>query len=437
MRTFVLVLLGQLVSHLGSALTTFSLSVWSYQQTGSATSSALVLLSGSLPEILLTPFAGSLADRYDRRRILLWSSLGAAACVLALAWVLYARPTQLLFVYLAVAGASFFTTLQPPAFVASVATLVPSRHLGRANSLIMLGTAGAPILAPFLAGQLLGRIGLSGVVLLDLMSFLVAAASVAFLRFGQVASPSDARLSPRMLLADLKLGAGYILAHRGLLWLLGLNMVLNFNASLVQALITPMLLGFTTASVLGQVMSLAGFGALLGGLGMTVWGGPERRIRGVLAFSLIQALALFFSGLKPSVVLVTAAAFVFLMVHTAYAATYHALWQGKVPGDLQGRVFAARAVAGIISMPVGYASAGPLVDRVFGPLLMPGGALASSVGAVIGVGPGRGAALVMSLLGLFTVGLALVGLLQPRLRRLDDELPDMVHASPVASGDAS
>ncbi|WP_205525856.1 MFS transporter [Pyxidicoccus trucidator] len=429
-----IVLLGQLVSHLGSAFTQFSLSVWIYQQTGSTTSSALILLSGALPEILLTPFAGSLADRCNRRLILMWSSLGAAACVLVLAWVLYTRPSEMLYVYLAVAGSALFATLQPPAFVGSVASMIPSRQLGRANSLIMLGTAGAPILAPFFAGHLLGSIGLSGVVLLDLLSFLVAAACFFCVRFGQVTPAPGSSFRPGVMLADLRLGMRYVVARPGLLWLLLFSMVLNFNTGMVQALITPVVLSFTTAAVLGQVMSLGGIGALVGGVVMSVWGGPNRRIRGVLVFSLLQAVALCASGLRPSVPLITASAFIFLMLFTALAATYHALWQIKVGTEIQGRVFAVRTLVGLAFTPLAYGIAGPLADHVFEPLLMPDGALASSVGAVIGVGPGRGAAFLLSLVGLLAGLVALIGLVQPRLRRLEDDLPDVEQQPGAAHG---
>lgn len=434
MRTFVIVLLGQLVSHLGSALTQFSLSVWSYQQTGSTTSSALVLLSGALPEILLTPFAGSLADRRNRRLILLWSSLGAGACVTVLAWVLYAHPSELRYVYLAVAGSSFFVALQPPAFVASVASMLPSKQLGRANSLIMLGTAGAPILAPFLAGQLLGSIGLSGVVMLDLVSFLVAAATFFFVSFGQVTPAQGSSFTPGVMLADLRLGVSYVMARPGLLGLLLFSIVLNFNTGMVQALITPVVLSFTTASVLGRVMSLGGIGALVGGLLMSLWGGPRRRIRGVLIFSLLQAVALCASGLRPSVPLITASAFLFLMLYTALAATYHALWQIKVGAEVQGRVFAVRTLVGLAFTPLAYGIAGPLADHVFEPLLLPDGVLASTAGLIFGVGHGRGAALLLSLVGLSAGLVALAGLLHPRLRRLEDDLPDLEQEPQSAHG---
>jgi hypothetical protein len=95
---------------------------------------------------------------------------------------------------------------------------------------------------------------------------------------------------------------------------------------------------------------------------------------------------------------------------------------------MQGRVFATRRMIAWSSLPLAYLLAGPLADRVFEPLMAAGGPLAGSVGKLIGAGPGRGIALLYMIFGVFLLGVTLVALLYPPMRRLELEIPDAVPA---------
>jgi hypothetical protein len=165
---------------------------------------------------------------------------------------------------------------------------------------------------------------------------------------------------------------------------------------------------------------------VIGSLIMSAWKGPQRLVRGLLMAVIPLGFGLMLMGLRPSVPFVTVAAFIGFMSIPFANGFSQALWQRKVDPDVQGRVFAVRRTLGQITGPVALIAAGPLLDLVFEPALADGGALASTVGAVIGTGPGRGAGFFMSLMGAAAIVVSIVAFSYPRLRHLEDELPDAI-----------
>lgn len=429
-RSFLVIWLGQVVSSVGSRLTAFAVGVWIYQSTGSATTFSLMTLAHVLPGILLAPVAGVLVDRWDRRRTLMLSDAGSAACTAVLAYLVWSGGLQVWHVYLVVTVQAVFESIQTPAFSASVPLLVPKRHLGRAAGMKQVGSSTARIVSPLLAGMLLGSIGLHGVIVTDLATFGVAMATLLVARLPKPPPSADGSAGRGRMLREAVGGWHYLRARPGLVSLLLLFACVNFAVGTLQVLIVPMVLSFASPEALGVVLSVASAGVLLGGLVMSVWGGPDRKILGIFVPIVVQALILFLSGLQPSVPLIGGAACVFLFCFPISAGSAMAIWQSKVPSDLLGRVFAIQKLVAWSSLPLAYLVAGPLADHVFEPLLAPGGALAGSVGGVIGVGPGRGIALIFMVLGILVLGVLAIGFGNPRLRRLEEEIPDAIPAEP-------
>jgi MFS transporter, DHA3 family, macrolide efflux protein len=428
--TFLTIWSGQVVSNLGSNLTGFAIGVWVYQQTGSATKYALIALVTTLPGMLLGPIAGALVDRWDRRWAMILSDLGAGCMTLILAALIWLGRLELWHIYLLLSLSSVFATLQWPAFTAATTLLVPREQLGRASGLTQTGNGIAEILAPALAGTLVVTIGLDGVVLIDVVTFLVAVSTLLVVRVPRPPVSAEGSAARGHLLREAAAGWTYIRLRTGLLTLLVLLAATNFCMGVMQVLVTPMVLAFSSAAVLGRVLSIAGLGMLAGSVLMSIWGGPRRRVAGILVLLLIQGLSLMVGGLRPSAVLIAVAGFVFLFATPLLLGTSQVLWQSKVPPDLQGRVFAMRRMVAWSTLPLAYLVAGPLADRVFEPLLAPDGALAGILGPWIGVGDGRGIGLLYILLGTLVVLTVAVAARFPRLRRLEQELPDAVAARP-------
>ncbi|MBN2003967.1 MAG: MFS transporter [Anaerolineae bacterium] len=424
MATFITVWLGQLVSIVGSGLTGFALGVWVFQQTGSVTQYALIGLCGVLPKIILSPYAGVIADRVDRRLVMIAGDTGAGISSLILALLFFTGRLEVWHIYALTALSAAFSTLQWPAFTAATTLLVSKADLGRTNGMMQLGRAAAEILSPALAGVLLGAIHMEGVILIDFVTFLLAVATLAFVRFPKAHETGG--VAKVTLRQDLMVGWRYISAQPGLLGLLLFSTAVNFLWGMVGALITPMILGFASSEALGAIISIAGTGLLTGGLIMSLWGGPKRRIHGMLVFELLSGLCFMLIGLRPVFWVTALGAFSAHLTIAIVSGSNQAIWQSKVAPNIQGRVFATQQMIASAAAPLAYALAGPLADKVFEPLLAEGSALAGSVGCLVGVGPGRGIGLLFIVMGAIKIGVTALGYAQTHVRLVEDELPDVV-----------
>ncbi|MDY7095869.1 MAG: MFS transporter [Acidobacteriota bacterium] len=431
-RTFLLIAIGQVVSLFGSHLTAFALGVWVFQRNGSATEFALISFFAVVPGIVLAPVSGVLADRWDRRWVMVLSDLGAGVGTIVLA-VLAARGNlEVWHIYPLVALSATFASLQGPAFAAATPQLVPRKHLSRANGLVEMGSAGALLAAPLAAGALIADLGLAGIMLIDIATFVFAVSCLLFVRIPRPPASEEGSKDRGSILREAWTGWTYVSARRGMLGLLLLFTLANFSFGMVQALLTPLVLTFGTAEELGRVLAVATGGMVLGGVLMSVWGGPRRIIRAILLCFLVQGLILLLGGARPNLVLIAGAASVFTFCEPIILASSRTLWQRKVPLDLQGRVFAVRQLIAWSAMPLAFLLAGPLADFVFEPLMAADGALAPSLGALIGVGPGRGIGLLFVLIGgLILGGLALAARYRP-LVRFEEEIPDALPDSDSA-----
>lgn len=419
-RSFLTVWAGQALSLLGSGLTGFALGVWLYQRTGSASNFALVALCSVLPQMLLSPLAGVLVDRFNRRHLMALADSGAALSTLWVAGLFFSGQIAVWHIYLATALSSTCGALQGPAYTALVAAAIRREQLGRANGLLQLGRALSEILAPALAGLLVISAGIAWVLLLDLLTYLVA---VATLLFSRLPAQPPARAAGDAVgpgfWSELRAGWQTLSGDPRLMALVRFQALFSFLWSLFGVLVIPMLLGFTRPEELGLVLTVAGLGLLGGSLLMSAWGGPKRRLAGLLGFELLSALAFVLMGLRPSLTLVAAAAFLAHWTLAFVSSLNEALWQSQTLPSVQGRVFALKQAAVQAATLLAYLLAGVLADRVLEPLLLPDGPLAGSLGVLVGVGPGRGIAALFILIGLVKAAAALALTSSPLARTED------------------
>ena len=425
---FSTVWLGQLVSLLGSGLTEFALGVWIYMRTGSATQFALSFLFSSFPRIVLSPFAGALVDRWDRRHTMMLSDLGAGLTTLVIAGLLWTQQLDVWHIYLLMGISSIFSTFQRPAYAASITVLVPAKHLGRANGMVGVAHSAASLLAPGLAGFLITAAGIEYVLLIDVATFLFAVTTLLAVRFPPVPAPAqDAdtpRLLSRSLVREISDGWRCIASQPGLLGLTITFAAASFFGITTEVLITPYVLSFSTPAALGVIASVSGAGLLTGGLAMSVWGGPRRLVYGILGFELLVSLATIFVGATPSLWLVGSAVFVYFATIALGDDCSHTFWQRKIPPAMQGRVFALRQMITLSTFPLGIVLIAPLAEYVFEPLLVAGGAWAGSIGHIAGIGPGRGIGFTFILAGLVNLSIIMLALIHPRIREADVEVLD-------------
>jgi DHA3 family macrolide efflux protein-like MFS transporter len=432
MRTFLVVWAGQLISVSGTALTGFGLQMWVYLETGSVTRLALVSLAYALPAVLLSPIAGVVVDRIDRRIAMLGADVLAGISTLVIAVLFFTDSLQIWHIYLLSGFGAIGNTFQTPAWMAAMSLLVPKKHLGRANGMVMMSEALSIVVAPALAGALLATMGLGAVLLTDAATFVVAVATLAMVRFPS--PPAGAHAPTGSLRVDVAAGWRYLRDRSGLLWLLTIYAAVNFVLAFTNVLLIPMIISFASEAAAGAVLSAAGIGMLVGSLTVSAWGGPNRRriawIMGGIAFG---GLSVVVSGLRPSLPVIAAGYVVLMLGLPVVNTASQVVWQLKVAPAMQGRVFSLRRMVSQAASPIAIVLAGPLADRVFEPLLDREGELAGSLGRVIGTGPGRGIAFMFVLAGLGTALLAATGWLHPRVRNLETEIPDQVPELPAGA----
>jgi MFS family permease len=429
MRTFFVVWIGQVISILGSGMTGFALGVWVYQQTGSATGFALTLLFNMLPKALVAPLAGVLADRYDRRRIMMLADTSAGIATLVVALLYMSANLDTWHIYLLTALNASASALQGPAFGAAVTQLVPKAQFGRANGLLQLGGGIGQVIAPVLAGAFIGVFGLASVLLFDMVTFLFAVATLLLVRFPEFYQ--EGAQNPevdRAWMAQIRQAVRYLLDRPGLF---GLTLVLalaNFFVGVAEAVLTPMVLSFTSPDKLGFVLTIGGIGMMVGSLLVSVLGGGKRKVYAAFGAYALLGASVIVAGVQPSITLVSIALFlVFFFLPTVMSAS-QAIMQAKVAPEIQGRVFGLRMFVNTLAFAVAYLLGGPLADNIFEPWMVEGGALAGILGPVIGIGPGRGMGLMFISMGLLSVITALSAFAYPRIRRVEVELPDMVES---------
>ncbi|HUU60813.1 MAG TPA: MFS transporter, partial [Acidimicrobiia bacterium] len=397
---------------------------------GSVTRLALVSLAFALPSVLLSPVAGALVDRWDRRVTMLGADLLAGVSTLVIAVLYFSGHLEIWHLYLLSGMGALGNAFQAPAWMAAIPLLVPKKHLGRANGLVQANEAVALVAAPAIAGAMLATVGLGAVLLTDGATFLVAVATLVVVRFPP--TPTGEHAATGSLRADVAAGWRYLRDRSGLLWLLTIYAGVNFVLAFVDVLLIPLIVSFSSEAAAGGVLSAAGIGMLAGSLVMSTWGGPQRnRIAWIMGGITVGGLSVIVAGLRPSLLLIIVGAVTLMLGTPVVNATSQVIWQLKVAPEMQGRVFALRRMVSQAMFPLGIALSGPLADRVFEPLLGREGALAGSVGRVLGTGPGRGIAFMFVLAGVGTMLMAAVGWLHPRVRRVEEEIPDQIPDDPA------
>ena len=431
MGFFTLVWTGYFISTLGSGLVGFALGVTVFQDTGSVSRYTLIGLSSLLPSIVLSPVAGVLADRIDRRLILIVSGLGAAFVNYFLYELALQEPLDLWKMYGLILITGCFNAFVWPTFSAATTLLVSKKDLGRASGMTEIGSSVSAILAPTLAAVLLVWIKLPGIVLLNLVSYLVPAAILLLVRFPQPKVSEEGAKARGSFFEEAMSGWRFITLRPGLLLLLISFATVNLFMAFVSILLTPLVLSFASPLALGLVLTVTSCGTLVGGIVMTVWGGPAknqvRTIFGLLAYC---SVLLLMAGFQPNAILIASGAFFFVLVFPIIAGCIKVIWQSRVPPDMQGRVFAMRLLIAGSTTPLALILAGPLADDVFEPLMAVDGALAGTVGKVIGVGPGRGIGLLYMIFAVILMIVVAIAFRSKSLMNLEEELPEMLDDEP-------
>ena len=435
MRTFLIIWLGQLTSMIGSGLIGFALGVWIYEKTGQATPFAMTALFSTLPRVLLSPITGAVADRWNRKRIMLIADSLSGIVTLVTAILLLTGRMEIWMVYVISCFGSVFASFQQPAYSASIVLLVPKRQLSRANSFVQMGQAIETLLTPILAGALMTTVGMQGIIIIDVVTYLLALGTLLFVTIPQPDKKPTSEGTKFSLFSDIAFGWRYLIERRGLLGLTFYYASVNFFLNISGVMLSPLVLSFGSAASLGVAQTVIGAGLLAGSLLMSVWGGPKKkRINAVFGFIMLASMGFMVAGLQPKLVLICAGVFILMFFIPFANGPSSAVMAAKVTPDVQGRVSATRSMISQSMMPLAFILSGVLADHVFNPLLIEGGRLADTfIGAWLGVGEGRGIGLMMICSGMLMLIVSAITYANPHIRNIETEIPDAIPDDEVDS----
>lgn len=422
-----IVLAGQAVSILASSMTGFALSIWVFQKTSSATSLGIMQTAFVLPYLLIIPLAGAMVDRYNRKLMMMVSDLAAGLGTLAILILSFSDNLQVWHFYVINIVIGLGNAFQWPAYSAAITTMVPKEQYGRANGMMTFVQAGPGVVAPLLAGALMPHIGLNGILIIDVATFLFAIGMLMLVHVPPPIRTVEGQEGKGSLLQEAAFGFKYIFKRPSLLGYVMMLFVANLFLGFPNSVHVPLILSRTgnDSLIFGAVETAGAISWTVGSLVMSAWGGPKRRMHGALfgwVFYCLFGNILFAlgNGLEiwiPAILIGGLGANIGI-------ATSQAILQAKVAPDAQGRVFSARRLLTWFPDTFTPVLGGMLADYIMEPAMRSQTWLASTFGWLVGTSPGSGMALMMIVFGLLTILTLLSGYAISNIRNLEDLLPD-------------
>ncbi|XLS29454.1 MFS transporter [Flavobacteriaceae bacterium M23B6Z8] len=361
MKKYLLCLLLISFSLLGTGLTDFALSVWILDQPGSSvTSYSLVWFFQAAPAVLLSPFIGSLVDRWEKKKIIILGQLGAGIGSFSLMLIHFQgllEPWHIMGVAAISSVANMFVFR---AFYVSIVTLVSKVNLVKANglssTLYSIVQIGVPVAAPVLYKL----IGLEKIFLIDIFTFLVSIIIFMFISLGAV----PRSVEKFNLKADFKSVVAFMKEKKGFIPLTVFFFIISFLIGLIQVLFTPLILDFSNEYVLGSVLAFAGTGSLIGGIVMSSKKSFHNPLKGIATLSMCMGVVLLASFTYVNTYVLAIGGMLMLMMFTIVSVINSSFVQTIVPVDMQGRVSGFATLFIGIAAPAAYLLAGILVDSL-------------------------------------------------------------------------
>ncbi|PKL18516.1 MAG: MFS transporter [Spirochaetae bacterium HGW-Spirochaetae-5] len=413
---FLVLWTGQLLSSLGSGMTAFALGVYVFRKTGSATDSALIILFLFLPSIILKPLGGVLADRFDRRVMIIIGDTGSAGGVLFLMITMLTGDINLLEIYSGVAIISTFAALQNPAWKASITDLLTEDQFSRGSGLMQLASSAQHLISPVMAGLLMSITDIKTILLIDLVSFFTAILSVLVIKKSLTPAEKNCEHS---LIHDFREGWRSVTSNNGVMLLIAVISIVTFFIGFLQTLLGPMILSFTDAGTLGISQSAAASGMLLSSLILGIIAVTCKHTFMFTAGLVLAGGSFSLIGVTTNIYFITGAAFLFFCSLPLVNTSADVLIRKNIPNEIQGRAWGIIGVLSQIGFIAAYGISGLLADNIFNPIMNKDGALAASAGKIIGTGPGRGIGLMFVISGICVVITAVMTIRIRSVRNLE------------------
>ncbi len=401
MKKFLLLWIGELISSIGGGLTSFGLGVYVFQKTGSAAGMALVTLLGFLPTLLFTVPAGVLADRYDRRVLMMIGDGFSGLGILYIFLCMLHGEANLVQICIGVFVSAIFSSLLDPSYRATITDLLSKEEFSKASGLVSLAGSARYLFSPVIAGLLLAYHDISLLLLIDVSTFFVTITTTFIVRRGIKAKQPTEKQS---FLESMKEGWRAIHIEKGVFVLVLCSSLITLFLGTLQILVEPMILSFSDSKVLGIVETLCASGMLVSGILLGGFG-IKKEYGKVLQISFFMA-GIFMIGMSifENLVIISIFGFFFFATLPLCNNCMDYLCRTNIPGALQGRAWGFIGFLSQMGYVLAYAVSGLAAD---------------GLGSLSGMGVGRGAAFMIGISGVFLSLVAVTLLRFPAIRELE------------------
>lgn len=381
-KKFLLLWSGELISSIGGGLTSFGLGVYIFDQTKSAASMAIVTLLGFLPTILLSVPAGALADRFDRRLLMMIGDGCSALGIIFILICMMRGGATLMQICIGVSVSAIFSALLEPSYKATITDLLTAEDFSKASGLVSLAGSARYLFSPVIAGLLLSASDIRLLLVIDICTFFITIISAAVVRHGIGAAVIE---NKEPFLISVKMGWQVLCKKKGVLLLVIITSVITLFMGMFQILAEPLILSFKDSKTLGIAETICAFGMLLSGVVLGVKG-IKSGFTKILGMSLF-ASGLFMTGfgLFENIIMICIFGFMFFSALPFANNCLDYLIRTNIPADTQGRAWGIIGFISQIGYVVAYAVSGIAAD---------------ALGKISGRGVGRGAAMVVIIAGL-------------------------------------
>lgn len=423
LKYFFALLGSQSISQLGSSMTSFALIIWAYQKNGTVMSISILSVCTYLPNILVSVFAGTLIDKWNKKTIMLISDTAAGICSLCVLILHYFGMLQLWHLYIINVLLGLMNAFQSPASSVAVTLIVPKEHYNRVSGLQSLTNSFITIFTPIFATAIMSFSGIQTILIIDFISFFVAFSSLLlFIRIPNNKENNDSTKSYNFFIESKK-GFVYLLQEKGILYLIVFMSIINLLASMAYSSVLPaMILSRTNNNeiLLGFITSAIGVGGIVGSIIVTLMKPPKSKVKTVFnscALSFLLCDVLF--GASKNIYVWIFGAFAGNIPIPFLNGSEISILRTKIPVNIQGRVFSIRNAIQFSTVPLGYLLGGILSDKVFEPLMLNSVLMQQTIGKIVGTGRGSGMAVIFIIIGIIGTTLSITFKGNPKIKELD------------------
>lgn len=402
-KKFFILWLGELISSIGGGLTSFGLAVYVFNETGSAASMALVSLLAFLPTLIFSVPAGVLADRYDRRMLMMIGDGFSGVGVFYILMCMFSGHASLMQICIGVSISSIFSSLLEPSYRATITDILTKEEYSKASGMVSVAGSARYLVSPMLAGMLLIVSDIKLLLVIDICTFMITVIMIGIVKRGVV---THRNIKQETFFDSFKEGWKAITAKRGIIALITVSGIMTCFMGTFQILAEPMVLDFTDSTTLGIMETICAFGMLFSSLILGIKGIKSGYVKALSVSLAFAGIAMGMFGIKQNIYLMCVTGFLFFAMLPFANNCLDYLTRINIPDEKQGRAW---GLIGFLSQ-LGYVVAYGL-----------SGILADGISASMNISVGRGAAYVVIASGVLLCVTSIILSFMSSVRELEKE----------------